>query len=632
MTFYFAWVDKTDTTFSPTFAREDEEVFAMNIEQDEGGFAGLDLDLVNPRIGLLAPARKQWAWLSYRKADTTLVPLFFGRLVGIPQEMQDNVVRLFFVARPVDFEDQKGALAETLKVAPYYDPVFFSEEERLNPDHVLEGRAAYWHIDRVTGEVTITDLNEGEDGQIDFQPDEVFYESVSVNYSQSPASRCEVTATVEWAQEGSGSFDVTSRILKRFADLTLRGLKSIDGVNVTPTAGVVNVVGGDDMIKNWPKFGDSIGGGWTVGASFAALVGEPPLPPIVAPALDRLNGAVFWEQFPGSINAIKLMYTRSPGFIVDLKDLGDPSWNDAKPGIDDGAKGKTTIMWVNVWQIAPKLKLRWEASRARSEVLAFAVTADVQPLLTDPGEEEIIRLNVGPVDVDDHMHDVRSRRYFKTDRGQRSLEYLLGKARAHLLARARAVDVSFDVPFESGLAVSLRKTASVQDERLPGGVAAGKIKGYRLSASDGKLSAGLTIGCSVGRDGEIEVVDGDPVYVDPGYVNDGYQDADGEVVVPFAGDLGFTLGFYSPNDDGANLHGISPFTHLTSLTVNGGVDQHQETVEDQLYETPISVMDSINGVKTTVRLTLKPVTGGPYTANVFPTVTELKVPRTIDLE
>lgn len=232
--FFFAWVDKTDTTFNPVFAREDEKVFGFTIEQAEGDFAALDVDLRNPRIGLLAPTRKQWAWVSYRTKAGVLTPLFFGRLIGIPQEMQDEIVRLSFVARPVDFEAQKNALAATLRVSPYYDPAFFSDEERLDPDRVLEGRSAYWHIDRLTGDVTISDILAGEDGQIDFDDTEVFYDSVSVSYASSPASRCEVTAVVEWEQKGKGDIDITSRILAAFAELTVTGLSVRRTVVLTP--------------------------------------------------------------------------------------------------------------------------------------------------------------------------------------------------------------------------------------------------------------------------------------------------------------------------------------------------------------------------------------------------------------
>ena len=52
------------------------------------------------------------------------MPLFFGRLVGIPTNILAEVVTLTFVAKPVDFLEQKFAMAETLKVLPWYDPIF----------------------------------------------------------------------------------------------------------------------------------------------------------------------------------------------------------------------------------------------------------------------------------------------------------------------------------------------------------------------------------------------------------------------------------------------------------------------------------------------------------------------------
>jgi hypothetical protein len=57
----------------------------------------------NPRIGLLAPGRKQWAWLSWlddRNPTAGVTPLFFGRLVGVPQQIARQPVTLNFMARP----------------------------------------------------------------------------------------------------------------------------------------------------------------------------------------------------------------------------------------------------------------------------------------------------------------------------------------------------------------------------------------------------------------------------------------------------------------------------------------------------------------------------------------------------
>jgi hypothetical protein len=66
MSFNFAWVDASETTFDPSVHnREDEDVFGFTVEHSEGDFAGLEIEIRNPRVGLLAPARKVHAFLSY---------------------------------------------------------------------------------------------------------------------------------------------------------------------------------------------------------------------------------------------------------------------------------------------------------------------------------------------------------------------------------------------------------------------------------------------------------------------------------------------------------------------------------------------------------------------------------------
>lgn len=117
MSFYFAWISASETAFDAVaHAREDEDVFAFSIEYAEGDFAGVEIEIRNPRVGLLAPARKVHAFLSY-DTGTEIKPLFRGRLVGIPDDINQEVVRLQFRARPDDYAAQKTALASTLKQA-----------------------------------------------------------------------------------------------------------------------------------------------------------------------------------------------------------------------------------------------------------------------------------------------------------------------------------------------------------------------------------------------------------------------------------------------------------------------------------------------------------------------------------
>ena len=120
--------------------RFDEDVLSIEIAQSEGDFATLTIGLKNPGLGLLAAGRNLWCWLSWDQAwpdgAQDLVPLFNGRLVGVPRRQAGEVVELQFIARPDDYLIQKGALAASLQVLPYWDPVWLSSS--ISPDTVLE--------------------------------------------------------------------------------------------------------------------------------------------------------------------------------------------------------------------------------------------------------------------------------------------------------------------------------------------------------------------------------------------------------------------------------------------------------------------------------------------------------------
>src|SRR4030095_7045384 len=141
--FYFAWATSSESTFGPEHVIEDEKMFGFTLEHAEGEVATLTLEVRNPMVGLLSPGRKTWAWLSFDDGSTAgPVPLFFGRLISIPDDLFGQVVTLKFTAMPVDFIEQKRALAPSLQVRPFYDPVFLDAARRLDPDAVLEGYSA----------------------------------------------------------------------------------------------------------------------------------------------------------------------------------------------------------------------------------------------------------------------------------------------------------------------------------------------------------------------------------------------------------------------------------------------------------------------------------------------------------
>ena len=197
--FYFCWVDYTTggvPAFGPEHQVEDEKIVSFKVEHKEGDCATCSIDVRNQKIGLLAPGRPLWAYLSYDSGTGGVVPIFFGRLVGVPTNILSEVVTLQLTAKPLDFTAQKFALCETLKVLPWYDPLFV--DPKLRPyistdgqqigdaDVVLEAYSKLWHIDRLSLVLTVSDILLGEDGVERFSDAEVPYDSVAIEIGQAP--------------------------------------------------------------------------------------------------------------------------------------------------------------------------------------------------------------------------------------------------------------------------------------------------------------------------------------------------------------------------------------------------------------------------------------------------------------
>ncbi|RWB85909.1 MAG: hypothetical protein EOQ52_20370 [Mesorhizobium sp.] len=580
--FFFAWVSPTETTFGLEHQVEDEKVVGISLTHQEGQFAKVDITVKNPRVGLLAPGRDQWAWLSYydpQNPTAGVQPLFFGRIVGVPQQMQGNAVAMTFLARPAAYDTLRRALAESMKVAPYWDPIFVAEDKRDDPDTVLEGYTHAWHIDRVTHAVTASDILNGEDGLIDFD-DGFTYGSLDISYSQPPLTAVKVSAEINWSQDAAGTVDFTKQLVAAFA-----AAGSGDGYSIKSLTG-------DGLMSDFPEKDDRIGDGWTFGDC----------------AITRVDGFVVPEDFQ------QVVFTNGTGQFP-------------------------------VWAMKPVFLADYDVSRRRQETLSFTLTADCQALVTDPDGENITEIKVsGDADepVDDPntdnpfglpILDVRNRAYLPTSRGRQSLEYLICLARGAILARARAITISFAVPFSAGLDLSLRKNARIADPRLPGGQAAGKIIGYGLTASSGQMQATVTIGCSIGKGNTIpSTEDGNPVYVDEGYVDAGYQLYDGQTFMPVAGEVTYAeFGQVAPNDDGINFFVMDPATLVEQITVINPLPVQREVLN--AFKADISAAaNALNQVFTEVDGDFKVLKGGPFITDYPITVSALMVPRTVDLE
>lgn len=644
--FYLAWVNEGVTFSAGTHATAatkiwdgaegDEKVFSLEIEHSEGDFPSLSAELINPRVGLLSAGRNQWVWLS---ADdgAGAAPLFNGRLIGIPENLTGEVIRVQFVARPPDFIAQKEALAASLRVLPWFDPVWI-QEGADDPDAVLEAYPLRYHIDRTTLVVTVSDIITGEAGTIEVGEADHFYDGIDVGYSDPPLRRISITGTVSWAQQGSGDVDLTRELCQAF----------IDTGSPYPAPFVCSLTG-DGLLSSWPAPLTDIGGGWTVAASATieeATWIEPKA--MVVHYGDRADDVLGFQQATTSVEL--LLGTRAlPPPITDF--VGSPAVGILVPDTSDDPFGN----WEAAFPLGAYMVnfvVHFDANRDRSETVLATVEADVQSLLTDPGAAETDTIDLAstfaaePVDTTGSppapalpIDDLRRNSYFKTDRGAQSFEYLLLLARAKLLSRARAVEVKVTTPWSVAAGITCRHSVHLVDNRLPGGQCAGKVIAYTLTADgEGEIQAQITIGCSIGYGVVLPAAaTGDPIYVEDGYVNDNYQQRTGAEVELLAGELQYQSfdDFEVTDDDGVDLFNMTPATTVESLTIAGGIFAQQDAINAAAALPPTAAPDpvaALRDVPTVVTLNLVPVEGGAFHVDYDVDVSQLVVPAGIDLE
>lgn len=552
---YFAWIDASETTFTAGHLRWDESVFSFTLSQEEGDPASLSVMVRRPRnvagdpIGLLGPGRKIWCWFALDCGPDLI--RFRGRLVGIPTSLFEDLVTLEFVARPIDVVAQKEALANTLRVLPYYDAAVIEPSRRNDPDLVLEGYTKIWHFDRETHVVTVSDEISGEDGLVTFlcANGDVLYDGLGLNLTSGPLTRVDVAAEFTWTQRGYGSVDITRYLVSHW-----------------PGASRTTIFSFSMSAQDWPKTGAGIGEGW-----IALRGGARNSFNLTETYTETFGGTTIVEGPTGDEQgrAQQTMTTTTPTaqtlFVPGPEYTYNSSWQASYD--DDGdvssvsANSSTSESMYAMQGITPTLVAGWKAERQCTERVSFSLFADVQPILTDPEDGEALRIDdvrsinlSEEIDGDVPIGNPLRRSYIATERGNRSLEHLIALARAHLMKRARVVEIKFEPKLSRMPEVTLRKDALLNEPRI--GEATGKIIGYSiaLDGSDGRIKCEIRIGCVIGRGGTVAATDGTPTYCDISYAGSDYQVfINRTVLLPADTSVGYGPPIAAPNDDGLDL-------------------------------------------------------------------------------
>ena len=610
--YYFAWVAEGEAFDPDVHNRFDERVLSIDIEHSEGDIPSLHIALKNPRVGLLSAGRNVWCWLSYFNG-TTIVPMFNGRLIGVPSDLFKNAVQLEFTARPPSLPDLKKELADSLKELPWWDELWV-DEAQTSPDTVLESRSALFHIDRVTLDLTVSDILQGEDDMITVE--DHLYDSLSVNLGDTPKRRIDLKATISYKQRGEGDVDLTTVVWKKFGTLGSPFNWPMVGSYTS-----------DGLADDWPQPLDDLGGGWSMSASslgaiYATDAGE----------FSWDYQKVWTDKTADDKTEMQLQAGNSVGGTFNLSFIETTVHGD-------------WVDWTAVFQVKAinqHFVVHFNAERDRTETLTLSLEADVQPLLVDPEGTDIEIMEVNSSFVDQPVDpggllpigDTRSNCYFPTSRGMSSVEHLLLLARAKLRFSSRAVNITFIVPGWID-DISCRRSVTLVDQRLPGGQASGKIISYKLSAK-GKRTTEITIGCAIGRGTALPAAAGGVDVYATNYSR-GYTRREGAEVAVLEGELVYDpLDTSVVDDDGVDLFNMVEGTVLQSLTISNGPNDQQSIIDEACKAGGKGVApDPIGALKdhpTVVELLLVPVDGGAFFTEYELSVQPLVIPKLIDLE
>lgn len=91
------------------------------------------------------------------------------------------------------------------------------------------------------------------------------------------------------------------------------------------------------------------------------------------------------------------------------------------------------------------------------------------------------------------------------------------RARAHLAASVRCLEIEVNLPFEEGISLTLDHCVQIKDARIPGGEVIGKVIAYQLYQEGNRAFAWVRLAASIGGQSTEPSPLEYNVYVDPGY-------------------------------------------------------------------------------------------------------------------
>ncbi len=519
---YLAFLDSWDQPFDPIHHRQNS-YFCLGLDFDEGEdgdnviLPSFKVTIQNPGAGWLASQPTRFAVLSHmdeERGETEPVQIARGRLSTMPSELVGRDCQLEFTcAQTLEIQVLKEA-ANLLRVgevdydpddpqadreaAERYDPLFLPPglEAIEDPLNVLAGTMEVWRWNRLTLIPERVHLIDGLQQHViaGHTAGDAGSERMSVTNPPRPTTHLRLVAN--WTQTANADqeneFMATTYVdtynYRSFQDAMPQPGTAIG----TSTGWTIADAKIKDEIDLLPQtFGRQFASIWGATAQTVTMQAKRLTVGMRAHydyAQDReeildLYMSVGVQQIiqTDKIETIDQIQLASPTL-----DNSTPEWRYEHP--------ETLVRYH--YNVGDKVQANgkvWTCTFEHDATQQFSAWV-FDPVTGDPVERLWIKNRITRSAIN-HL----SPRLFDSPRGVRAVRHGLRRLQRIVQRRARAIEVSFEVPFWVGRMITCQDECLTENHHFPGGEVVGKVIRVQLKVDGSVKSAIITLGVSVGN-------------------------------------------------------------------------------------------------------------------------------------
>jgi hypothetical protein len=406
---WLALAGPTSTTFNATFQTNSFAWESWEITHKEGEKAVLTVTMRNTYASLVTGLI--WLWVSWRDdlgtsgTPGTVYPIFYGHIIGVPQDIIGERIVVSFVAEPNDAIQQLQLVAEALKSSTTlgsYDPIWLDVTKRDDPTGISEGFAGSYHFDRLAlpNSVSFSSWTDGEDGTLTLlcsndttDQGTVPYRSIEDELGRPPLIGVRVEADVQWTQCTQQVVDFGSWSFQSYL--------------------------GNSIYDQWPQPGAQLGGGWSVWQSVADDIYQVHETVTVTQNYHfdntqkyHFNGSVLhtrasitWPMLAGPSTVFTVAEVYQPHIGIPFSGGGSVGGSVIGAGaINIPMHLSQSFLYAPVWTVNCSLSLRANVNRTRKEFLNFTLLADVQQVIAQTASTPLANVDTETITI--HGADV----------------------------------------------------------------------------------------------------------------------------------------------------------------------------------------------------------------------------------